>query len=144
MLQKRNQAVIPGTFPSANQITHHSQRHRYLNFFSRLKHVWKRKPAVQQENNLNLSLTVNNHYHYSQNHKPSTSIVQQIIIMPQAQAYSLMALIALFLVIVGFALLQVHRVLSILQVILDSLTYIAFTSMSGLGSVVRLIKHLIV
>ncbi|OBZ83917.1 hypothetical protein A0J61_08033 [Choanephora cucurbitarum] len=138
MLQKKNhQAIVPGAYP--NEVT---QKHRYINLVHRIKHWRQKEPLQKQENNqINVSFTVNNHYHYQQSEHHKPSIVQQIVVLPPAQVYGLMALVALFLIIVGFALVQVHRTISILQVVLESLEYIVLTSMSGLGSIVSWIKR---
>ncbi|KAL7315506.1 hypothetical protein PS15m_004718 [Mucor circinelloides] len=103
---------------------------------------WKRKEkaqeiVVQQQTNtvgslltVSVPITLSSTSHYYGNSNSSsttptaTSIVQQLIILPPLQVYSFMFLFALLLLVIAFAILQVHRTLSIFQLAVDGLKYV--------------------
>ncbi|KAL0140330.1 hypothetical protein V8B55DRAFT_1506249 [Mucor lusitanicus] len=105
---------------------------------------WKKKQTsdkviVQQQTNtvgslltVSVPITISSTSHYYGNSSPSkpttsstsTSIVQQLIILPPLQVYGFMFLSALLLLVIAFAILQIHRTLSILQLAVDGLKYV--------------------
>ncbi|RCH77467.1 hypothetical protein CU098_003139, partial [Rhizopus stolonifer] len=129
----RQQVSTPGAYPASKDIDKkslvHNKRHlsskpviRIKNYFYRL---WKKTPSQQiNSNSLNISvtipITVNNNYYDSHNEKPtSSSIMHHLVALNSNQIYVLLAFATLFLLVIAFALLQVHRTLSILQMLLE-------------------------
>lgn len=106
------------------------------------KRFWSKKEKsneiiMQQQTNtvgslltVSVPITISNTSHYYGNsNNPSTaptatSIVQQLVILPPLQVYGFMFLSALLLLVIAFALLQIHRTLSILQLAVDGLKYV--------------------
>lgn len=84
--------------------------------------------AVGTVFSLNVPITISNTTHYSSKSEgPATteytSVVQQLVILPPIQIYGFMFLIALLLFVFAFALLQVHRTISIIELAVDGLKY---------------------
>lgn len=115
---------------------------------SKRKGFWKKKEktneiVMQQQTNtvgslftMSVPITISNTTHYYGNSTTTiptaTSIVQQLIVLPPLQVYGFMFLIGLLLLVIAFAILQIHRTLSIFQLAVDGLKYIlvGFTSNS--------------
>ncbi|KAI9485769.1 MAG: hypothetical protein EXX96DRAFT_546403 [Benjaminiella poitrasii] len=131
------------------KLKHHFHNHRT----SWQSFIWKKKkdkesPVIvhnkQQHGNtvgsifniaVPISISNTTHYYASNSttlSKPTapTSVIQQWIVLPPLQVYGFMALIALFLLVVAFGILQIHRTISILQIAVDGVRY----SLVGLTS----------
>ncbi|KAK4522035.1 uncharacterized protein ATC70_004574 [Mucor velutinosus] len=103
---------------------------------------WKKKETsneivMQQQTNavgsllmVSVPITISSTSHYygnsssSSSNPTATSIVQQLIILPPLQVYGFMFLTALLLLVIAFAILQIHRTLSIFQLAVDGLRYV--------------------
>lgn len=90
---------------------------------------------------LNVPITISNTTHYNTKTEGSTSmgstsVVQQLVILPPIQIYGFMFLIAMTLLVIAFALLQVHRTISIIELAVDGITYI-LVNFAGVLSVLK-------
>lgn len=101
--------------------------------------MWHRSKESQTkvENNvgsvltINLPITiyntnVNNYYNNKENSEvasTTTSIVKQLIVLSPFQIYGFLFVCSLLLIVVGFGILQVHRIITILQTLLDGVKY---------------------
>lgn len=109
-----------------------------VNKISKWKTSWSKKTkqvctsntvAVGTVFSLNVPITISNTTtHYNSKTKDSTragysSVVQQFVILPPLQIYGFMFLVTLFLFIIAFALLQVHRTISIIELAVDGIKY---------------------
>ncbi|KAI8973590.1 hypothetical protein BDF20DRAFT_883195, partial [Mycotypha africana] len=79
---------------------------------------------------ISISSTTNNHYYGSSANtmqgKPSsisTSIVQQMVILPPFQVYGFMLIVTLLLLVIAFAILQLHRTITIIDTLLAGVSY---------------------
>jgi hypothetical protein len=96
------------------------------------KSLWKSKPTKQPNTvgtmfSVNVPITISNttHYYGNSDKKPvSSSIVQQLIILPPMQVYSILFIIVLSLLVLAFAILEVHRTISILQSAVDCVKFL--------------------
>ncbi|KAI7889294.1 uncharacterized protein EV154DRAFT_515130 [Mucor mucedo] len=91
---------------------------------------------------LNVPITISNtttHYNTKTEGSTSTgntSVVQQLVILPPIQIYGFMFLVAFFLFVITFALLQVHRTISIIELAVDGITY-TLVNFVGLLSILK-------
>ncbi|MBM6388139.1 MAG: hypothetical protein JSY10_30045 [Paenibacillus sp.] len=129
---------------------HHTEKQittekKYKN--SKWNNFWKRKSERVEISNtvamgtafsLSVPITISNttsHYHSKTDSSVSTqsgnSIIQQFVILSPFQIYGFMFLVALFLLVVFFGLLQVHRTISIIELGVEGIKYILtnFTSL---------------
>lgn len=104
----------------------------------------KRKPEKQAEINntvmvgtklsVSVPITISStHYHSTTDGSVTTtsSIIQQAVILPPMQIYGFMFLTTLLLLVIAFALLQVHRTISIIELGIEGIKYtlLNFTSL---------------
>lgn len=99
------------------------------------KSIWKSKSTKQdvQPNkvgtvfSVNVPITISNttHYHGDTDKKSVTSsMVQQLIILPPVQVYGVLFVIVLSLLVLAFAILEVHRVISIIRSVIDGIKFL--------------------
>jgi hypothetical protein len=107
---------------------------------SEKKHEQESEIIKQKTNNtvavgtvfsLSVPITISNtttHFHTtttkSEKVSASSSIIQQIIILPPTQIYGLMLIVVLFLIVLAFAILQIHRSISILEATVEGVKYV--------------------
>jgi hypothetical protein len=100
------------------------------------KNIWKSRSTKQDFDKSNavgtvlsvsVPITISNttHYYDSTDKKlVSSSIVQQLIILQPMQVYSILFVIVLSLLVLAFAILEVHRTISILQSVIDGVKFL--------------------
>lgn len=124
---------------------------------SRWKNFWfrKKQQVIQQSNtsntvavgtvfSLSVPITISSH-HYSKEETTRTSsrtssIVQQLVILPPLQVYGFLFLAILFLLVIAFALVEVHRMISILELSVHGLKYVLVASVTNFFSLTSRIK----
>ncbi|KAI8646088.1 hypothetical protein BD408DRAFT_410649 [Parasitella parasitica] len=121
------------------------------------KKFWRKKSkaneiVMQQQTNtvgslftmsVPITISTTTHLYGSSNNASNpiaTSIVQQLIVLPPSQVYGFMSLVALSLLVLAFAILQIHRTLSIFQSAVDGLKCILVGFASNSISVFSYLK----
>lgn len=96
-----------------------------------IQHTTSNTVAVGTLFSLSVPITISNtttHYHSAKSQVASStakqSIVQRLVILPPGQIYGLMTIAVLFLLVVAFAILQIHRSISIIEAAVDGIKYV--------------------
>lgn len=123
--------------------------------------LWSRKQQVnskQKENQIEpiftvnipitvYNTTVNNYYSNDKNNNQldtsTTSIIKQLVVLSPFQIYGFLFVCSLLLIVIGFGILQVHRIITILQILLDDVHYFLIGILSNSLRAFSFLKSLI-
>lgn len=93
---------------------------------------------------LSVPITISSHYYSKEETttRPTraNSLVQQLVILPPLQVYGFLFLAILFLLVIAFALLQVHRMISIVELGVNGIKYVLVASVTNVLSLTTRLK----
>lgn len=128
---------------------HNKSRWRNFWFRKKQQHVVQHSStsntvAVGTVFSLSVPITISSHYYSKEETttRPTkaNSLVQQLVILPPLQVYGFLFLAILFLLVIAFALLQVHRIISILELGVNGIKYVLVGSVTNVLSVTTRLK----